>query len=452
MGTCVQGILNIVRSGLCHRCGACVGVCPADTLALDAEGYPEQVAGCVSCGVCTTICSGVSVDYPSLGQALVGPDYRYGAPLGCVQSAHIAHATDADIRWHGASGGVVTQLLKHLLDTGQIRGALVVAQSDEDPSLGRGIIARSSDALAGTSQSRYTTTPSLAALKEIRREDGPYAVVAVPCQAHAIRRLQALDPVWAERVSLVIGLLCHFNLPCTATREAAALANATGQRLTRTQYRQSDDSGWPYDTVEFTFGRDTVWRSPFGPAETVTLLGRLYPLGRCLWCLDAAAELADLAVGDPWIRGEDGTWKYCTPEGRSSVIVRTKRGGQALESARDAGCLVLQTIDSGEIQTGQRGMIMEKKERVPARLAWRRLVRRPIPDYPMPLPAVSLRRMAGELPFFASRLIPACRPLRRLLLRLALSRAGQALVRLRNAQKKRRHTRRQGRKAGAPRR
>jgi coenzyme F420 hydrogenase subunit beta len=173
----VEGILRIVRDGLCHRCGACIGICPAGTFDVGPSGYPVQVGKCVECDKCVQVCSGFEVDYPALGAAVFGNAYRYGPALGPVKAAYVGHALDEEIRWKRASGGLITQLLVHLLESGRITGALVVVPNPDDPAMAKGTIARSREELLAAAQSKYTTSPSLAALRELRGEKGRIAVV-----------------------------------------------------------------------------------------------------------------------------------------------------------------------------------------------------------------------------------------------------------------------------------
>ncbi|MBN1269065.1 MAG: Coenzyme F420 hydrogenase/dehydrogenase, beta subunit C-terminal domain [Kiritimatiellae bacterium] len=437
----VEGILQIVRDGLCHRCGACVGFCPAGTFGLDQDGYPIKVADCTRCGLCVRICSGAAVDYQAIGAGMFGPGYRYGSPLGQLRTTHVAHAADAAVRWAGTSGGVVTQLLVHLLATGRIKGAVVAIQDPDDPTRGKGFIARTREELIEAARSRYTTTPSLAVLREIAPDDGPCAVVGVPCQVHAIRAAQMISRTWRDRLPLVIGLYCHFNPPCLATREIISTL-APGKTLQDIVYRHKGHRGWPEDTVFATFTDGSTWLSPHGPAESVTVLGMLYPLGRCLLCLDAAAEFADISVGDPWIRAETGDWKYSAREGWSGVIVRTEPGARAFSEAVAQGVLEELPVTPEEIVDGQYPMIREKKLDVPFRLAARKALRLPVPAYGADLPRITLKRAWRGVHFFASRLIPVCPPLRRLLARFIFSPLGAKLVKLRAAQKKRTAARR----------
>lgn len=421
----VEGILAIRKNGLCHRCGGCVGICPADTLALDEDCYPTQVGECTSCSLCTDICSGATADFPAMGAWLFGPDYVRKDPLGVTGKVYVGHSTNDEVRWTGASGGVVTQLLRHLLETKKIQGALVAGPHPHDPVLGMGYIARSSDDLKPSSQSRYTTTPMLHMLKEISKDkNGRYAVVALPCHIHTLRKLQMKSKAWQQRITLIIGLYCHYRLAHEATREAAAIIAPPGSKLTSIKYRQKDQQGWPKNTVEMSFSDNSIWRSPYGPAQTVSLLAHCYPRDRCLYCVDALAEFGDLAIGDPWIRGKDGRWKYSVPGGRSGIIVRTSTGKELLDHAVHAGALMIDPIPAEEVVEGQHIMIMEKFIGTPLRMRWFQRIGRTLPEYGLEFPQANILAQIKEGKFLLMRLITIYGPVRRFFVRLGFSKPG----------------------------
>ena len=419
-----KGILQIVQDGLCHHCGACIGFCPVGTFGLDENAYPIQVDKCIDCNICVRDCSGIEVDYDGIGTRLFGENYQYGSFTGWTEETYIGHAKDNEIRRNGASGGVVTQLLAHLIDTKQIAGAVVVIEDPDEPARGKGIIARNRDDLLKSQQSRYTTAPALAALQEIQKEDGPFALVGLPCQIHALRKHQMFSSSWKRRVPIVIGLFCHFNLPMSAVKETARTLGPKRERLLHAEFRSKDPRGWPYNTWEMTFSGGTVWRSPHGPSLTFNVISRVTKLGRCLQCLDATSEFADLAIGDPWIRDEKGNWKYDTPEGWSSIMVRTNKGGEIVQDVISAGKLEVRPIPLKEIQIGQHLMMTEKKLQSAFRIQVRKFLRIAAPSYSMRLPRVSYRIIKTEIAFWFLRTLPFSRSVSRMLMRLGFSKFG----------------------------
>lgn len=425
----VEGILETVKRGLCHRCGGCVGICPVNTLALNADGYPFQIGECTSCSLCTDICSGATADFPAIGSWLFGPGYERCDPLGEVDSVYVGHSTDEKIRWAGASGGVVTRLLMYLLESGKISGALVAGSHPDDSAMGMGYIARRPEELIPSSQSLYTTTPMLHKLKEISKDKtGRYAVVALPCHAHTLRKLQMKSATWRRRISLIVGLYCHYRLPHEATREVGNILASPGSKLSGINFRKKNHEGWSTNTVEMRFTDGSTWRSPFGPAQTVSLLAHCYLRGRCMQCVDALAEFADLAVGDPWIRNSKGEWKYFAPGGRSGVIVRTDTGREIFHEAVTAGALDVDPIPGKEVVEGQYSMIMDKYQGSPARMRWLRLFGKCSPEYRLESPFLSFSRVLKEGKFFLLQTITVSGPVRRFFVRLGFSRMGRAFM------------------------
>ncbi len=432
-----EGIVRVVREGLCHRCGACIGFCPVNTFDV-RDGYPVPVRDCIRCNICVRVCSGLKVDYPAIGRALYGEGYQFGSIAGPVRRAWVAHATDESLRRGGSSGGVVTAALVHWLRTGRIRGAVVTDGDPDEPARGIGVIARTEEDLRRTQQSRYTTAPTLAALQQIQNEEGPFAAVGLPCQIHSIRTRQLMDPRWGSRLPILIGLLCHYNLPWEAVRLAAETFAPRGAKPVRIRSRHRDERGWPHNTLHIWYDDGSEWRTQLSPRGIFNVVSRIAPLGRCLMCLDAAAEFSDFAVGDPWIRGPDGRWKYEAAEGYSVVLVHTEHGERLWRELLEEGAIHAFEIPAEEPIEGQAAMMTEKKERTAFRLRVRRRLGLPVPQYPMPLPRTPAAQVRKELVFWLTRLNTIWRPWQRLLLRIGCGPIGHWLVRRRDARRERR--------------
>ena len=112
--------------------------------------------------------------------------------LGNYENLYVGHATDATVRSRGASGGIISAVLHHLLDEGKIDGALVLGMDEESPWQARVQIARSSAQIRAAAQSKYSLSPVNVALRELEHEDGDFAYVGLPCQVHSLRKLQAI--------------------------------------------------------------------------------------------------------------------------------------------------------------------------------------------------------------------------------------------------------------------
>jgi hypothetical protein len=158
--------------------------------------------------------------------------------------------------------------------------------------------------------------------------------------------------------------------------------------------------------------------------------------------MDAGAEFADFTVGDPWIRGPGGEWKYEEPKGFSAVIVHTARGEEVIEGARRAEVLQWKDIPLDDLHNAWEGIALDKKVRVGMRLRAKRLLGRAVPLYRVPIRRPSTQLLTQELFFWARRILPALGPLRNVWLRFWFSRRGVALL-CRLEQRKRKRARRE---------
>lgn len=418
-------LMEIVDEGLCLRCGACSGVCPDKVLELDHDGYPLPLDECSGCNRCVAVCPGQKVDFPALGTSLFGSDYEYDQALGPLKAAYIGCATDEDLRWHGASGGAVSQILLDLIESGKIKGAIVTTKDPADPCKGKGIIARTRSEIISAAQSRYTTSPTLEVLRDIESDEGPYAVVGLPCHIHAIRKLQHLDKAWKKRIYATIGLLCSRTPPCSASRELAQLVAPRGTTISSFEYRKKiEGSGWPDNTYELSFSDGSKWRSPYGSPKTVAMLGAFFHTGRCLSCIDATAEFADISVGDPWIRDAEGNWKYSDPRGFSSLITRSQIGENVLEEVAKNKRIQLEQIDPNEIYAGQRTMIGQKKVDAPSRMRVMEILGKSVPEYKLDFPRPKAFTIFKQSIHLLLRRISKLRLIRTMLIKFALSSYG----------------------------
>jgi coenzyme F420 hydrogenase subunit beta len=334
-------IETVVETGLCARCGTCVGACSANNLAMeDPLGACLAAAAdtCTSCGLCLECCPGASVDFAPLEKALFG-DAAPNRLLGVVRGAYLAHASDAVIRRKGSSGGVVTAMLLDLVGRGEAKGAVLFAPHRKEPWRGWGRIASSAEEIVAAAQSRYHLSPLNTALGEIPGPGGDYAYAGLPCQIHGLRKLQAAG--WKRaglRLSPIIGIYCGNNLYYEATR---VMLRKLGVKR-------------PEDLAELSY-REGAWPGSFaartadGAVRAISKLDfnqviPFYINRRCLFCVDLTNELADLSVGDGWAKEGSGG------DGWSVVLIRTETGERAFDRAVRSGVIESEpiTLDAAE--------------------------------------------------------------------------------------------------------
>jgi coenzyme F420 hydrogenase subunit beta len=383
----------------CTQCGACVSICPAGVITTCGQEVQLQ-DGCTECGLCYEFCPGREMDFGALSETYLGnpPDDPL---LGHFRRLSVAQATSKEVRERGASGGVVTALLLHLLETNQMQGALGVTTDRDRPWASRATLLRSMEEVRQAAQSKYSLVSLAALLRSARRQPGSIVVVGLPCHVHALRRLQRLGS-YRAKFPLSIGLFCGFNLLPGATDHLIVKTGLNKEQVVALEYRGGD---WPGGLLF----RSRNGEQRFIPKSSYGYVNLAYVPRRCLACPDLTNELADLSVGDTWLEEYAGGW--------STVICRSPQGEQLLAEAADAGVLRVQDISRQDLLRSHGHLLAYKKEGYFVRQRWLQV---PL-SYTLMRPRISRRRWVEQSLLLAVILALSNRPARAMLQRLPLS-------------------------------
>jgi coenzyme F420 hydrogenase subunit beta len=386
----LRGLARIVSGGLCHRCGSCVGICPTGVLGRDSEDYPAVVAlsACTDCDLCVKVCPGDEFDIEGEKLKLFGAKGDLHATHGEFREALLAHSLEPELRQNSTSGGLVSAILLHLLESKQIDGAVVIAPDKDVLWKGTPIIARSREEIIGAAKSKYAIAPTNVVFSEMRNIEGRYALVGLPCQIHGYIKAAALDQRLRERIVLTVGLFCHAAIEHEAYRVIWDTLGEKGSRARKFVSRLGKHPGSPHVELD-----DGSWypvyfgnRSGYKPSsmEVINILYRLYTPPRCLTCFDALSEYADISIGDPWLPPpEDDVDFY---EGWSFALARTARGVEAVRDIIAARRAEKKTLTTKEALVCNAMMAEEKRWRAFRVIETQRRQGKPIPAYGIQIP------------------------------------------------------------------
>ncbi len=374
-------INEVVINDLCTGCGTCVSICPNEAIELTVDGkkaiYIPKLNEdkCNNCGVCYKSCSGHSVNFKKLNLEIFGkePD---NVLLGSYIDCYTGHATDYDIRYNAASGGLVTQLLIFALEEGIIDGALVTKMSKEHPLEPEPFIARTKEEIIEASKSKYCPVPANIALKEIleSKEDEKFAVVGLPCHIHGIRKAELINNGLKEKIILHAGIFCVHTINFSGSEFLLQRLKIERNEVKKMNYR---GEGWPGSMLIELKSGDKMFIQISEYYDT--RFGSFIPT-RCTLCSDHACELADISFGDAWL-----------PElandilGKSIIISRNELTEEILQSMVSRKIIELNEIDSGKLAQSQ-GMLRFKKNRLKTRIFFFKLFGKKIPSYNQKLP------------------------------------------------------------------
>ena len=167
-----SNISYTLRHGLCTGCGICQSACPSNAINITVKQgrFIPQVddTKCKNdkgCHRCSDVCPGLGVDL-----------HRY------------------DIRYHCASGGMVSQFLIFLLEKGYIDGAVVTAFDPKNELLVRSYIAHNREEVLQAKSSKYAPVSLHGMAQSIKQETGTrYVIVGLPCHIQGFRKLAEID-------------------------------------------------------------------------------------------------------------------------------------------------------------------------------------------------------------------------------------------------------------------
>lgn len=415
---------TVIDNGLCTRCGICSGACPVNVISLDENYFPKLTGECVKCGLCVECCPGGDVNFPKLSMRIFKSEYNHNDLLGFIDNIFIGRSASKEMRMAGASGGLVTGLLTYLLEKKRIDGAVVVAMDQEKGYLTKGILATTVQNVKDAAQSKYCITPSMEVLKEIRKRNGRFGVVALPCQLHGLRKLEEADPSLSKKICYYLGLFCNCNLNPNGHIEAISACNIDLTDVEKFNFR---GAGWPggfyvqkKDGTEESLHKINI-------KNVMNVMFRIYSPERCSLCYDAVAEYADLSFGDFW--AFDYLNDYSGYEQHTLVYQRTDRGRALLEQAMADGAIYMHRVPYERNSKRILNMAKGKKSRALARIYRRKMKKLAIPQYHFPVQKPS-KKARRSLLFYNIFLIFRGPLRRKLLLKVLFSPVGEILDRL----------------------
>ena len=215
---------EVVTSGLCTGCAACVIACPHDVLGYNSAGgvyrpfHLEDELGPADCGhgqrgctSCTRACPRFRDWETEIDTFMFGRTREPDEMAGVSGDVILARATDPEVHQRGQDGGLVSAILLWCLEHDRIDAALVslMAGDGSDWQAVPGMARTREEVLAGAG-SRYTySANTLAYTAAVAEGSERLALVGMSCQASipgVMRARKAGKP--GRRLALSIGLMC----------------------------------------------------------------------------------------------------------------------------------------------------------------------------------------------------------------------------------------------------
>lgn len=316
-------IADVTEYNYCSSCGTCEAICPVNApvvrrepvdVSLEKNNYRKMelknealfqgvnpfkvdTNPCVQCYACERVC-------PILD----------GFPVNEFDNIRTMKAGKSKAL-KGQDGAVVSQILKSLLESGEIDCAMGVVRNDKWET--KVVQFTSPEDVASAAGTKYTYQPVVAGMRDIHRayadtfqqglkKYNKVALVGVPCQVHGAHLFRENF----NRIELIIGLICMESF------SEEIMFSEVVPHIMGVDIR---------DVVKMNFHKgkfivETTKETKEVPIKDVAPMARK----GCGFCQDYTSYYADISVGSV---GSDDGW--------STVFVRTETGEQYLNKVRD---------------------------------------------------------------------------------------------------------------------
>ncbi len=314
-----------ISSYVCSGCGMCAGICPLGCVTVENGKLVIDENKCIHCGLCYTVCP-----RSFLPKKLIDWLVSHGeaAPLevqiGSYLEAYSAQTKVPDIKAVGQDGGIVTTLLYHAFQAGKIDAALGAKVGTTLWKPEPFVIKTKEDAILA-SGTKYANNPTLSALPQLKNY-AKIAVVGTPCMMQALRKgdIFKIDAKLRNQIKYKIGIFCMESFPYEGILQIAkqlgtSIENAKKMNINMGKFFITNKDG-------------TVVQAPI---KEVAQNARK----ECHYCYDLTSESADVSVGS-----------IGSPQGWSSVLVRTPAGKELFDGAVAAGLIEVKKL--AEVQPG----------------------------------------------------------------------------------------------------
>lgn len=333
---------GLFSEGHCSVCGACITVCPLNLLSFRKESFftpgeenhidrkevKEVFNKCIDCGLCYAACPELNFNLKQAETYKFG-DFKY-SELGYILKILAARSADLNLAKNGQAGGVITTLLKYVLENDIVDGVITTMEDKSNPWKPIPILITKENIseLYKTQKSKYFPSATLTALQEVKKKDlKRVAIVVLPCQQHAISKMSISKAFkdWIDRISFSIGVFC------------------LGTYWTGEFYdwlkKKHDLKPGSIEKMYYDFENFIIITKDGN--KIIEKREDMYSLtrGSCRLCEDFTNVLADIAVGE-----------IATPDGWSTVIARSEIGREIIDGAIHKDYLQAKSLSIEELR------------------------------------------------------------------------------------------------------
>ncbi|RJF58400.1 coenzyme F420 hydrogenase [Serratia inhibens] len=273
-------------------------------------------------------------------------NYQYiDDDIGVYTSLHAGYSLE--YRNSSSSGGVATYVFEKLLSSNYVEHLFIVKEING--RYGYQLFS-SVDKIKEISKTRYYPVTLESLFSEIEKIEGRVAVSGVACFIKAIRLKQNIYPELIDKIPFLIGIICG-GLKSKFYTDFLAQSAGCSSEYDSPEYRVKNAKSYASD---YQFSCKEKGNNRIHVVE-MQRLGDMWGTGlfksnACDFCDDVTTELADISLGDAWIKpyNQEGL-------GNSIVIARSQLAADIISQGINSGDLKFDVLDVDRIKASQQG-------------------------------------------------------------------------------------------------
>jgi len=367
----MKDISEVISNGLCIGCGVCAYSDLINKTAfskkhdqnipvLNSENCNDQLA--------FDICPGKGYKILAESNNLFN-NVQYDLEIGHIFNQYAAYSNDKEIMKNASSGGMMSQIAIYLLEEKIVDRVLTTQFRYDSGVKTKCILAKDKGEILHSQGSKYCPVDLSEVIREIKYKKFRVAIIGTPCQIAGIRRIQQRDIEFKRKVIFTIGNFCggikrfdNINL----------ISRIKGIDPFNIDFFRFRGDGQPGSMMIKEKGGKTI-EIPY--PKYVGLNGLSKHL-RCHLCVDATAELADVACGDAWLP------RFLKdPDPWSVVITRNQETDILMKKMIESNKITVQSISIEEIKTSQHENLYSKKIRQKSRFYLYKILGYTLPSF-----------------------------------------------------------------------
>lgn len=360
----LKSINKIISNDFCLGCGLCQVI---DKKAKISEVNGNLVSNYNKGGEDhISVCPGAGYDIVNEGRRINNAD-NYLYELGWYNDIKLVQSTNTTLLKSASSGAAMTTIALYMLEKGYVDGVICTKYTYNNPTP-RPItyIARNKKELLEGQGSKYCPTSTLSILGQLK-ENEKYVLIGTPCQIAGWRKYyKAYNP--SIKIVLTLANFCggyrDFRELDHFVKKLACFENV--------KYFQHRGDGVP-GQMRIVDNNNKEWKYPY---PNYAQLSPIQKNKRCVYCIDATGELADISCGDAWIKRITETG-----ESWSTVILRNSEAQILFNEMLEANLFKVDYITSQEVVESQLLNITSKKYRQYKRIKIQKLLFNYVPNW-----------------------------------------------------------------------